>query len=207
MLVPNPSGLSQRTDGKRVVPCCQFILHALAVLTVSIGLGAVAQDLASFEKRLTDYRLPNGLTILIYERAEAPVVSFFTYVDVGAAQEVPGITGLAHMFEHMAFKGTSKIGTTNYAKEKAALDKIDRAYHAYDQERHKTGGPDTEKLKALEKAWKDAQEEADRYVVKNEYGEIIDREGGVGLNAGTSSDSTVYFYSLPANKLELWAYL
>jgi predicted Zn-dependent peptidase len=190
-----------------VVPCCQFILHALAVLTVSIGLGAVAQDLASFEKRLTDYRLPNGLTILIYERAEAPVVSFFTYVDVGAAQEVPGITGLAHMFEHMAFKGTSKIGTTNYAKEKAALDKIDRAYHAYDQERHKTGGPDTEKLKALEKAWKDAQEEADRYVVKNEYGEIIDREGGVGLNAGTSSDSTVYFYSLPANKLELWAYL
>ncbi len=151
--------------------------------------------------------MPSGLTFLIYERSEAPVVSFFTYVDVGAAQEVPGITGLAHMFEHMAFKGTSKIGTTNYAKEKMALDKIDRAYHAYDQERHKTGGPDPEKLKALEKAWKDAQEEADSYGLKNEFGEIIDREGGVGLNAGTSSDSTVYFYSLPANKLELWAHL
>jgi len=180
---------------------------ALAVFIGSCGLRAAAQDLASFEKRLTDYRLPNGLTFLIYERAEAPVVSFFTYVDVGAAQEVPGITGLAHMFEHMAFKGTSRIGTANYSKEKAVLDKIDRAYHAYDQERHKTGGPDAEKLKALEKAWKAAQEEADQYIVKNEFGEIIDREGGVGLNAGTSSDSTVYFYSLPANKVELWAYL
>ena len=168
---------------------------------------ATAQDLASFEKRLTQHRMPSGLTFLIYERPEAPVVSFFTYVDVGAAQEVPGITGLAHMFEHMAFKGTSRIGTTNYAEEKLALKKIDEAYHAYDAERHKIGRPDPEKLKALEKTWKDAQEKADKYIVKNEFGEIIDREGGVGLNAGTSSDSTVYFYSLPANKLELWAHL
>jgi predicted Zn-dependent peptidase len=166
-----------------------------------------AQDLASFEKRLTEFRTPAGLTFLIYERPEAPVVSFFTYVDVGAAQEVPGITGLAHMFEHMAFKGTSRIGTTNFAAEKPVLAKIDRAYHAYDTERHKIGGPDPEKLKTLEKAWKDAQEEADKFIVKNEFGEIIDREGGVGLNAATASDSTVYFYSLPANKLELWAYL
>ena len=166
-----------------------------------------AQDLASFEKRLTQHRLANGLTFLIYERSEAPVVSFYTYVNVGAAQEVPGITGLAHMFEHMAFKGTTKVGTTDYAAEKAALAKIDQAYQAYDRERRQTGRPVAKKLQALEKAWKDAQEEAEKYVGKNEFGEIIDREGGNGLNAMTSSDATVYFYSLPANKLELWAYL
>jgi predicted Zn-dependent peptidase len=166
-----------------------------------------AQDLASFEKRLAEHKLANGLTFLIYERPEAPVVSFYTYVNAGAAQEVPGITGLAHMFEHMAFKGTRKIGSADYEKEKLALDKIDQAYHAYDQERCKPGGPDAGKLKALEAAWKECQEEAEKFVVKNEFGEIIDREGGAGLNAGTSSDSTVYFYSLPANKLELWAYL
>ena len=183
-------------------------LGALAALTcLAFALRTAAQDLASFEKRLTEFRLTNGLTFLIYERPEAPVVSFFTYVDVGGAQEVPGITGLAHMFEHMAFKGTTNIGTTDYTAEKPLLDKIDQAYHAYDVERHKIGGPNPEKLKTLEKAWKDAQEEADKYIVKNEFGEIIDREGGVGLNAGTSSDSTVYFYSLPANKLELWAHL
>src|SRR6185295_3836170 len=77
---------------------------------------------------------------------------------------------------------------------------------AYDAERHKPT-PDPEKLKALEKAWKDSQEEADKFIVKNEFGDIVDREGGVGLNAGTGSDSTVYFYSLPSNKVELWAYL
>ena len=166
-----------------------------------------AQDLASFEKRLTQHRLANGLTFLIYERSEAPVVSFYTYVNVGAAQEVPGITGLAHMFEHMAFKGTTKVGTTDYAAEKAALAKIDQAYQAYDRARRQPGRPEAKQLQALEKAWKDAQEEAEKYVAKNEFGEIIDREGGVGLNAMTSSDATVYFYSLPANKLELWAYL
>jgi predicted Zn-dependent peptidase len=75
---------------------------------------AVALDIEEFEKNLTVETLDNGLTLLIYERPVAPVVSFFTHVDVGSAQEVPGITGLAHMFEHMAFKGTTRIGTKDY---------------------------------------------------------------------------------------------
>ena len=98
----------------------------LAALALSLGvLPAHAQDLASFEKRLTKHTLDNGLTLLVYERPEAPVVSFFTHVDVGSAQEVPGITGLAHMFEHMAFKGTTKIGTTDWRAEKQALGQLE----------------------------------------------------------------------------------
>ncbi len=183
-------------------------LLATALLVPLLAAGAaVAQDMASFEKNLTVHKLPNGLTFLIYRRPTAPVVSFFTLANVGAAQEVPGITGIAHMFEHMAFKGTSVIGTTDYKSEKAALAKVDEAYHAYDAERQKLGGPDAKKLDELKKAWKDAQEAADKFIKKNEFGEIIDREGGVGLNAFTNSDETGYFYSLPANKLELWAYL
>jgi predicted Zn-dependent peptidase len=168
---------------------------------------AVAQDLASFEERLTEHRLDNGLTFLIYERPGAPVASFYTYVDVGSAQEVSGITGLAHMFEHMAFKGTTKIGTTDYEAEAKALEKVDEAYHAYDRERRNPLGSDPDSLAELETAWKDAQDEARTYVVANEFGEIIDREGGVGLNASTGADRTDYFYSLPANKVELWAHL
>jgi predicted Zn-dependent peptidase len=178
-----------------------------ASVVLLAALPAAAQDLASFEKKVTEHNLPNGLKFLIYERPGAPVVSFFTYAGVGAAQEVPGITGIAHMFEHMAFKGTTKIGTSDWPAEKKALDKVDEAYHAYDRERRKVGGPDSAKLEDLKKAWKDAQEAADKYIVKEEFSEIIEREGGVGLNAGTSSDQTVYFYSLPANKVELWAYL
>lgn len=182
-------------------------LLAALVVVVAAALPAAAQDMASFEKNLTVHKLKNGLTVLIYRRPVAPVFSFFTYVDVGAAQEVPGITGLAHMFEHMAFKGTSVIGTKDFAGEKAALAKVDAAYHAYDSERLKPAGPDAAKLDTLKKSLKDAQEAADQYIEKNEFSKIVDRAGGVGMNASTSSDETVYYYSLPANKIELWAYL
>lgn len=185
----------------------QLWVVVTAVLLAFTAPALQALDLASFSKRLTEHRLKNGLTFLIYERPTAPVVSFFTYVNVGAAQEVPGITGLAHMFEHMAFKGTSTIGTTDWEAEKKALARVDEAYHALFRERTRRGGGDPENLKRLQKEFVDAQEAADAFIKKNEFGEIIDREGGVGLNAGTSSDQTVYFYSLPANKVELWAYL
>jgi predicted Zn-dependent peptidase len=145
--------------------------------------------------------------MVIYERPAAPVVTFATHVDVGSAQEVPGITGLAHMFEHMAFKGTSVIGTTNYKAEVKALEIVDAAYAAYSAERQKGDRAAAETLESLKAALKESQDAAAEYVEKNEFGGIIDREGGAGLNAGTGADLTIYYYSLPANKVELWAYL
>ena len=168
--------------------------------------GAMAQSIEEFEKNLTIEELDNGLTLIVYERKTAPVVSFFTYVDVGSVNEVNGITGLAHMFEHMAFKGTSKIGTTNYKAEVTALKEVDRAYSAFAAERDRPDA-DEETLAELKEKLVIAQDEAGEFVAKNEFGEIIERNGGVGLNAGTSADSTVYNYALPANKLELFAYL
>jgi predicted Zn-dependent peptidase len=166
-----------------------------------------AQDLASFEKRVTVRKLDNGLTLIVLERPEAPVFSYATVVNVGNAQEVPGITGLAHMFEHMAFKGSENFGTTNYEAEKAALQKVESAYAAYDLERRRVVGHDDAKVAQLEKAWKDSIDEAQKYVVPNEFSKIVDQAGGVGMNAFTRSDETVYFYSLPANRFELWAFL
>jgi len=177
------------------------------LLGVLVAGPASSQDLASFEGNLTEHRLDNGLTFLIYERPGAPVASFYTYVDVGSAQEVSGITGLAHMFEHMAFKGTTKIGTENYQKEADALAEVDAAYHAYDAERRRPTGSDPERLAELEQAFRDAQDRARELVVVNEFGEIIDRGGGVGLNASTGADRTDYYISFPANRVELWAHL
>jgi predicted Zn-dependent peptidase len=168
---------------------------------------AAAQDVASFEKRTTVKVLPNGLTVVILERPEAPVFSFFTHVDAGSVQDPMGKTGLAHMFEHMAFKGTDKIGTTDYPAEKEALAKVEVAYAAYIAERDKRIGRDDNKLKELEKTWKEDVAEAQKYVKPNEFGEIVEREGGEGMNANTSDDETNYFYSFPSNRLELWAYL
>src|SRR5580692_39325 len=183
--------------------------HALKVAISFLILTALAtaQDVASFEKRITVKKLPNGLTIVICDRPEAPVFSFFTMVDAGSSQDPIGKTGLAHMFEHLAFKGTDKIGTTDYAGEKPALEKVELAYAAYIAERDKRVGRDEAKLKELEKAWKDAIAAADKYVVPNQFGKIVAQSGGQDVNAFTDYDETAYHYSLPVNQLELWAYL
>ncbi|MGH9499321.1 MAG: M16 family metallopeptidase [Terriglobales bacterium] len=185
---------------KRRFPVTLIIILALATLTA-------AQDIASFEKRITLKKLDNGLTVLICERPEAPVFSFYTHVDAGSAQDPLGKTGLAHMFEHMAFKGTDKIGTSDYPAEKAALAKVEAAYAAYIAERDKPMGRDEQKLKQLEAAWQDDIETANQYVIPNQFSEILERNGVEGMNASTDEDETNYFYSLPENRLELWAYL
>jgi predicted Zn-dependent peptidase len=172
-----------------------------------MSVPVLAQDIASLEKRITVRKLPNGLTLLVMERPEAPVFSGFTFVDAGSVQDPKGETGLAHMFEHMAFKGTQSIGTTNWPKEKAALEKVEESYAAYLAEAEKREGRDDKKLAALAQAWQSAIHEADQYVVRNEFAQIIEENGGVGMNANTDSDETRYFYSFPSNRLQLWAYL
>jgi predicted Zn-dependent peptidase len=184
-----------------------FQLFRLGPFFLALAALAAAQDVASFEKRVTVKKLPNGLTLIICERPEAPVFSFYTLVDAGSAQDPLRETGLAHMFEHMAFKGTTTIGTTDYAAEKPALEKVEVAYAAYIAERDKTVGRDEAKLKQLEKAWQDAIAAADKFVVSNEFGKIVEQNGGEDMNAATNYDETVYHYSFPENRLELWAYL
>jgi len=182
-------------------------LPYLLLFTILAASSAPAQDIASFEKRVTVKKLPNGLTLMVLERPEAPVFSFFTYVDAGDVQDPKGKGGLAHMFEHMAFKGTDKIGTLNYPAEKAALEEVERKFAAYERERLRRVGRDPKKLEALQKEWRDAVAKAETYVIPNEFSEIVESAGGEDINASTSMDATHYFYSLPSNRLELWAYL
>ncbi len=160
--------------------------HIAAIQTVVVCLALCAlapgQDAASFEKRTTVKKLANGLTVIICERPEAPVFSFYTHVDAGSVQDPMNKTGLAHMFEHMAFKGTNTIGTRDYAGEKVALEKVEVAYAAYIAERDKPVDRDEAKLKQLEQAWKDAVAAADKFSkpYNNEFGKIVESEGGEG---------------------------
>ncbi len=177
------------------------------LLAFLFSLPLLAQDIASFEKRITVKKLPNGLTLIVMERPEAPVFSGYTLVDAGSVQDPKNETGLAHMFEHMAFKGTHNIGTKNWPAEKVALEKVEKAYAAYLDEREKRVGHDEKKVQQLEQAWQAAIKDADQYVVRNEFPQIVEDNGGVGMNATTSDDETVYFYSFPSNRLQLYAYL
>jgi predicted Zn-dependent peptidase len=180
-----------------------FLAAALAVACA----GAYAQDLKSFEQKITTKVLPNGLTLILCERPEAPVFSYSTFIDAGDVNDPSGESGLAHMFEHLAFKGTSEIGTTDYAAEKVALAKVETANDAYEAEYRKAVGRDEKKLAALKKAFKEAEAEAHKYVVPNQFTGVAERNGASGLNAETGLDNTMYFWSMPENRLELWAWL
>lgn len=177
------------------------------VLLAASTLATQGQDLQAFEKRITTKVLPNGLTIIVCERPEAPVFSYWTFVDAGDVDDPSGQSGLAHMFEHLAFKGTKEIGTKDYTAEKKALDKVEAAYSAYDYEFRKRVGQDPEKLKQLKTAFEEARKEAGQYVVPNQFTEIAESNGAVDLNASTGMDETQYFWSMPSNRLELWAYM
>ncbi|MBE9242781.1 M16 family metallopeptidase [Synechocystis salina] len=152
-------------------------------------------------ERVTEFQLDNGLKFIVMENNEAPVVSFYTYFDVGGVDEPVGKTGVAHFLEHMAFKGTERIGTKDFAQEQKLLDQLDEVFGQITQARAKG---DKEAEAKLEEKFKQIQQQAQSLVQQNEFGQIIQMAGGVGLNAATSADATFYFYSLPANKLELW---
>jgi len=137
-------------------------------------------------------------------RHEAPVVSFHTFVNAGSAEDPGGETGLAHMFEHMAFKGTESIGTKNWPAEKKALQDVEDVYDRMEAERNKGPKADQSKIGYFGMQLKQAINVAQSYVESNEYTRIIEENGGAGLNADTSFDYTEYFYSLPSNRIELW---
>ena len=182
------------------------IFNSFFILALAAG-SAGAQSLADFTKRVTEFTLPNGLHFIVLERHDAPVVSFHTYVNAGAVDDPKGKTGLAHMFEHMAFKGTETLGSTNWLAEKKAMAAIEGIYDSLEAEKKLGVKGDAAKLNALQERLGEAVEQASEFVVPNLYVRIIEENGGVGMNAGTGEDSTDYFYNFPANRMELWFYL
>lgn len=183
-----------------------LLLCALAT-TLLAASSVSAADFTQLKSQIKEYTLPNGLTFIVVERPDAPVFSFQTYVDAGGVDEITGSTGIAHMFEHMAFKGTNTIGTTDYEAEVKAMAEEDRLWAAIEDEMNKGDDADPALLEALHKDFEAAQETAKSYVLTNEYSKILNENGVAGLNASTFTDWTQYYYSLPSNRLELWARL
>lgn len=166
--------------------------------------------------------LPNGMKLLMVERHDAPTVVCGWVAKVGSVNESPGITGISHLFEHMMFKGTKTIGTKDYEKDREILAKQDavraemeREYSLLREKLRKgeisgsiydpeNATPRLKELKAeLEKLYAEEKEN----IVKDELDQIYTREGASSLNAFTTEDQTVYFVTVPANKLELWFWL
>jgi len=162
---------------------------------------AIQPYLDQVANQISEFTLDNGMQFIVLERPQAPVVSFMIYADVGAVNEPEGKTGLAHYLEHLAFKGTSRIGTTNHAAEAQIFAEMDRVF---EQRIAAADAGDEAQVAELDAVLAQLQQEAAAYVEQNKYGQIVEQAGAVGLNATTGADATRYFYSLPSNKLELW---
>ncbi len=177
----------------------KVLLTLMLVATTS-----VAFDFSEIENKIVEHKLDNGLTILIMPRHDAPVVSFVTTVNVGCAEDPMGSMGMAHMFEHMAFKGTHNIGSKDIKKEEKWMAEEDRIFDMILDERAKGDGADSAYLEELGVRMKTASDSAFEYSESNEFDIIVESNGGVGLNAGTSYDRTSYYVSFPSNRLEIW---
>ena len=180
------------------------IRYLLILCLVALHGVASAQDLAD---RVVEHTFPNGLKLLMIERHISPTIAPYIIFKAGSVDESNDSRGIAHMLEHMLFKGTKTIGTKDYEKEKPVLAEIDRIGDALDMERAKGSRADDAKIAELEEALKTQQELAKEWILTGEYTEIYAQHGSTGFNAGTSVDYTIYTVELPANKLELWAIL
>lgn len=163
-------------------------------------------DFSQIKNKISEFTLANGLKFILLEDHSVPIATFVTYVNAGGSDERTGIWGVSHVLEHMAFKGTSEIGTTNVVEERKVLAKMDDVFERILAERDSLN-PDQEKIKALDAELKKLGEEAGKYIINDDFNAILKRNGMTGLNAGTSKDYTQYFFSLPSNRVELWAYM
>lgn len=173
--------------------------------TKSASAQATLDPGAQLRKRVIEVRLKNGMLFLLVQRKISPTFSAYIRVRAGGVDEKNGLTGLAHIFEHMAFKGTRIVGSRNWKKEKEILHRIARVGDALSEAQVRSRGRETPAIRILKKSLKNLQKEHKKYVQTSEFTRIYDANGGVGLNATTGKDLTSYFLSLPSNRLELWA--
>lgn len=150
------------------------------------------------ENKVRIYTLKNGLKVFLAQNFDAPRIQTFIPVRTGSNNDPADNTGLAHYLEHMMFKGTSKIGTQDWAKEKVLLDQISDLYEDHKAEQN------PEKKKEIYKKIDEISQEASQFAIANEYDKIISSLGASGTNAHTWFDETVYKNNIPNNELEKW---
>ena len=197
-------------------------MSTVAGFVALILLTGLVADANEANVPVTEVTLENGMKLLLVERHDSPRVSAGWIAHVGSVNEESGVTGIAHLFEHMMFKGTKTIGTTDYEAEMAIMARLDEIRAEMDveytalREAKRRGDvkgsiylPEnqTPRLAELRERMKELQESQRQLIVNNEYDKIYSNQGATGLNAGTNSDITIYFIDVPSNKLELWFWM
>src|SRR5207249_3629720 len=184
-------------------------------------LGLLSLPVPAQQVPVIETNLSNGMRVLMVARHDEPTVAGGWVAHVGSSNERPGITGIAHLFEHMMFKGTPTIGTKDFQKDLQIIAEQEKVREAMRREErlmraaYRRGEIDdllkpenkTPRLNELEKQFQELIEQQRAILVKNEFDRVYTAGGASGMNAFTTTDITGYFITVPANKLELWMWM
>lgn len=177
------------------------------MLLAPLVQGPADNGFTSLAEQVQERTLENGLRVLVLPRGEAPVASFRVYVQTGAMDEDAGLTGLAHFAEHMAFKGSRRIGALDWPREQELLASCDAAWARYEAAATGEVVATAEEVEALRLKFEEARQAADDASDASAFDRAVERAGGLDQNATTGCDATQYFVSLPAERLEQWFWL
>lgn len=155
-----------------------------------------------------EHTLANGLKILMIQKSDIPRVVCHIYYKVGSINEKPGITGIAHLHEHMMFKGTRLMGVTDFDKQADINNRIDELMQKIYREKFwNADGGDKEKIAQWQNECDELVRSEKQYIIKDDLWTLYMKNGGTGLNASTSNEVTGYYVTLPSNKVELQMWL
>jgi len=181
-----------------------LILFFLSFLA-SAHAGETGEILSKLVDGVERFTLSNGMKVLFYKREHAPVFSGQLWVKVGGVNEVPGATGASHMLEHMAFKGSTTVGTKNYPKEKKLMEEFDEVRAWLKKHKSPSKSVSAEEIEKKKERIVEISKELESLWKSNEFSRLYQDQGAVGLNAATGKDYTFYMVSLPNTAFELWA--
>jgi predicted Zn-dependent peptidase len=178
-------------------------LTLLLWLLVSFAAGPVVQAALETNIDVKEFQLENGMMFLLVKRSTTPQVAVRLAIRAGSALEETGKTGIAHLLEHMMFKGTKNFGSLDIAKDKDLQEKIEAAYQVILKEEQKRQ-PNLDLIKAKQAEMETLRQEVQKIYVPQVFSSQLGKNGAVGINAFTSKDQTQYIASVPSDMLEQW---
>lgn len=205
-----PSPSATRAPGRRPAPPVRAAALVVGTLLTLLASSPLAGQEGSSDAGVnTDLpvvaeTLPNGMRVLVLPRTTAPTVSFVVRYGVGSVNEHVGNTGIAHVLEHLLFKGTETLGTENVEAERELFGIMDALQDSILEELARRPRPDSGRIRTLRDSIRSLEDSAATFVVSNELDRIYSENGSRNLNATTDLEGTTYFVELPANRARLW---
>ncbi|MBT8364221.1 MAG: insulinase family protein, partial [Deltaproteobacteria bacterium] len=173
------------------------------ILLVFSGIVSAANTTYDLKIDVKHFQLENGMLFLVVERPAAPQVAVRLAIRAGSALEETGKTGIAHLLEHMMFKGTKNFGSLNIEKDEQLQARIEAAYQIVLEEQNKRD-PDTALIAKKRAEMNELRLEVQKIYVPQVFSSQLGKNGAVGVNAFTSKDQTQYIASVPSDMLEQW---